>query len=250
MIDPRNQFGPVAESYLTSQVHSNPNALERMIQVVKPHGGTVVDVATGAGHTAYAFAPFVDRMIATDITESMLELTKKTAEERGLTNVETTIAKAESLPFDDGSITGVTCRMGAHHFDDVPKFLEEAYRVLAPGGWLLVVDTIGDDDDEADGQVDHLERVRDPSHRRNYRTFEWKRMAEDAGFKVEHTEESWKAIDIEDWLNRMRVADEDKEHLRQVIDNAKGRFAEYLHPQIYDGKQHFHLRELLMLARK
>ena len=250
MRDPRTSFEPVAANYLTSAVHSNPDALEHMVEVVQPKGGVVVDVATGAGHTAYTFAPYVDRVIATDITKSMLAITRKTAQDRKIDNIEVVYALAENLPFRTRSLTGLTCRMGAHHFNDVKRFVQESYRAIKPGGWFLLVDTIGDDDDEADEQVDHLERVRDPSHRRNYRTFEWKQMASSAGFEVQHTDERWKPIEIEDWLVRMRVTEPDQKHLREFIDNAKGKFAEYLHPAIYDGKKHFHLKELLMLCTK
>lgn len=250
MRDPRTSFEPVAASYLTSAVHSNPDALDRMVQVVQPNGGVVVDVATGAGHAAYSFAPHVDHVIATDITPSMLKLTRDTARERNITNLDVVFALAEELPFQNEKLTGLTCRMGAHHFNNVPRFVAETYRSIKPGGWFLLVDTIGDDDDNADEQIDHLERVRDPSHRRNYRTFEWKKFATDAGFTVDHVEETWKAIDVEDWMERMRVPATDRDHLREVIANAKGAFADYLKLETKDGKDFFHLKEMLLFARK
>lgn len=250
MRDPRTSFEPVAASYLTSAVHSNPDALSRMVQIARPKGGMVVDVATGAGHTAYAFAPHVDTVIATDITEAMLKLTRKTAQERGIANMAFAYALAESLPFRDGSFAGLTCRMGAHHFNDVSRFVQEALRTLEPGGWMLLVDTIGDENDEADEQVDHLERVRDPSHRRNLKRSAWIALAEKMGFRVEHEEETKKELDLEDWMERMKVPAPDREHLRQVVQSATGAFANYLEPSTKNGTQHFHLKELLMLARK
>ena len=250
MRDPRTSFEPVAASYLTSAVHSNPDALEHMVEVAQPNGGVVVDVATGAGHTAYTFAPYVNRVIATDITKSMLDLTRKTARERSIHNLDVVYALAEALPFRNQSLTGLTCRMGAHHFDDVPRFVGETFRAIKPGGWFLLVDTIGADDDEADEQVDHLERVRDPSHRRNYRPFEWKDIAEKAGFSVKHMDQTTKKLEIEDWMERMRVPSEDRQHLRDVVAKASGKFAEYLMPETTDGKSYFHLHELLMFAQK
>jgi SAM-dependent methyltransferase len=250
MRDPRTSFEPVAASYLTSAVHSNPDALDRLIQVVRPSGGAVVDVATGAGHTAYVFAPHVDRVVATDITPSMLQLTRKTADERGIQNLDVVFALAEQLPFQTQALTGLTCRMGAHHFDDVPRFVQETYRSLKPGGWFLLVDTIGDEDDEADEQVDHLERVRDPSHRRNLKRSAWLALAAQCGFRVEHEEERTKDIEVEDWMERMRVPADDRFHLHEVLDKAVGKFAQYLDPMVKDGKKYFHLHELLMFARK
>jgi len=250
MRDPRTSFEPVAADYLTSAVHANPSALDRMIEVVQPKGGVVVDVATGAGHTAYTFAPHVDRVIATDITPAMLKVTRDTARQRSIGNLDVVFALAEALPFQTHSLTGITCRMGAHHFNDVPAYIAESYRAIKPGGWFLLIDTIGDDDDAADEELDHLERVRDPSHRRNFRTREWKDMATQAGFKVQHTEEGWKDIEVEDWMERQRVPDKDRIHLREVIEGAKGKFAEYLHTEVIDGKKYFHLKELLLFATK
>ena len=71
----------------------------------------MLDVATGAGHTALAFAPHVAKVTATDITEEMLAETRKLAESRGLANVKTLTANAEDLPFPDASFDLVVCRL-------------------------------------------------------------------------------------------------------------------------------------------
>ncbi len=77
----------------------------------------MLDVATGGGHVAYTFAPHVERVWASDITQEMLDMVKKEAAKRGLANVRTTYAKAEALPFEDESFDLVTCRIAPHHFE-------------------------------------------------------------------------------------------------------------------------------------
>ncbi len=250
MVDPRSQFGPVAASYLTSAVHSDQAALQHLIEVAQPSGGVVVDVATGAGHTAYAFAPYVDRVIATDITEAMLNVTRKTAIERGIDNFEVCFAEAENLPFRSEALAGVTCRMGAHHFRNVPRFIEDTYRALAQGGWLLVVDTIGSEDEEADDLVDQFERLRDGSHQRNIKGSKWKEVAEDAGFQIERFEEKNLELDLESWMERMRTPSEHREQIRSMVASAIGRFADYLAAETRLGQTYINLREMLFLARK
>ena len=64
----------------------------------------VLDVATGAGHTAAAFAPHVARAVASDLTAEMLQEAAKLAKAKGLANMETARADAEALPFDDGQL--------------------------------------------------------------------------------------------------------------------------------------------------
>ena len=83
----------------------------------------VLDVATGAGHTALAFAPLVARVVASDITGEMLAEAAKLAGARGLANVETAHAEAGNLPFPDASFDLVTCRLAAHHFPAPAAFV-------------------------------------------------------------------------------------------------------------------------------
>ena len=105
----------------------------------------MLDVATGAGHTALAFAPHVAKVTATDITEEMLGETRKLAKARGLTNVKALTAKAEDLPFPDANFDLVVCRLAAHHFRKIGGFVSEAFRVLMPGGMIGIVDNVAPD---------------------------------------------------------------------------------------------------------
>ena len=74
----QEQFGATAAHYLTSKPHAKGKSLERLVELVKPQPGwRALDVATGAGHTAYAFAPHVARVWASDITEEMLALVRE-----------------------------------------------------------------------------------------------------------------------------------------------------------------------------
>ena len=116
----QQRFGRAAADYATSEVHAKGASLARLVELTepKPHW-RVLDVATGAGHTALAFAPHVAKVTATDITKEMLAETRKLAKARGLSNVKTLSAGAEDLPFPDASFDLVVCRLAAHHFDDV-----------------------------------------------------------------------------------------------------------------------------------
>ena len=66
------QFGPNAAAYATSAVHAKGASLPRMVELAAPEKHWVaLDVASGAGHTAAAFAPHVARVIAADLTEEI-----------------------------------------------------------------------------------------------------------------------------------------------------------------------------------
>src|SRR5205809_3910662 len=76
----QQQFGAHAASYATSAVHAKGASLARLIELVKPaRHWQALDVATGAGHTAAAFAPHVAGVIASDLTEEMLQESAKLA---------------------------------------------------------------------------------------------------------------------------------------------------------------------------
>src|SRR4029078_2365371 len=113
----QEEFGTTAATYLPSKPHALGKSLERLVALTSPQKGWhVLDVATGGGHVAYAFAPHVARVWATDITQEMLDLVKSEAQKRQLSNVRTAYAKAEALPFEDGDFDLVTCRIDTHHF--------------------------------------------------------------------------------------------------------------------------------------
>ena len=101
----------LAAAYATSEVHAKGASLARLVEISepKPHW-RVLDVATGAGHTAFAFAPHVAKVTATDIDDEMLAETRKFAKANGLANVRTLTAEDPSR--DTGSGPDFTLKEG------------------------------------------------------------------------------------------------------------------------------------------
>jgi len=118
--------------------------LARVRQQVVEHtgadkGSTILDVATGTGQQAFAFAKRGYDVVGVDITESMLDIARKN-NKAGL--VEFEAGDATHLRFTDGSFD-VACISFALH--DMPltirkRVLEEMARVTRPNGIILVVD--------------------------------------------------------------------------------------------------------------
>src|SRR5215217_1678581 len=91
------QFGAVAERYVTSAIHARGGDLARMIELAQPRGDQrLLDIATGGGHTALAFAPHVREVVATDLTPKMLAAAEAFVRGQAATNVRFEHADAEA----------------------------------------------------------------------------------------------------------------------------------------------------------
>ena len=102
----------------------------------------VLDLATGTGDFALA----ADRLgpqqvVGIDMAIEMLRLgAAKVAAKRPPMPLELLVGDAEQLPFQDNTFDLVTGAFGVRNFGNIPSGLAEAYRVLKPGGQLLVLD--------------------------------------------------------------------------------------------------------------
>ncbi len=245
-----DRWGEVAGQYLTSQWHSNEEALQKLIGIVQPEGGLILDVGTGAGHTAFAFAPFVDGVVAYDSSQGMLNVAMQEAERRGIKNFETKLGDAHDLPFADGTFNGIVTRCAAHHFKNPRTFLSEAFRSLKPGGWFLLVDTVGIEEPDDDEILDTIERLRDPTHVRNLTIETWLQLAAEAGFEREKIETHAKPLNLKEWLDRQNTPPAERARVEQLIAQATGSLKEYLNPFGTGDDRVFHLREAAILFRK
>lgn len=244
----REQFGANAAAYITSQPHAQGASLARLVAVVKPRSDwRVLDIATGTGHTAFAFAPHVAQVWATDITSEMRVLTRQQAKERGLDNVTVETADAEALPYDEASFDLVTCRIAPHHFGAVALFVRESKRVLRPGGLLAVVDNIVPPGAAGD-YVNAFEKLRDPSHGRCLSLDEWLILLTEAGFIIQFQETLDKQMVFESWAARHDCVMQ--ANLRAMLTEVRGEAADFLQPQVGVEETTFHLQEGIIIGRR
>lgn len=244
----QEQFGKNAAGYLTSTPHALGKSLERLVALTAPQKGwRALDIASGGGHVAYTFAAHVERVWATDITQEMLDLVKGEAAKRGLSNIRTTYAKAEALPFEDASFDLVTCRIAPHHFDSIADFLDEVRRVLKASGVFAVVDNVVPDGSVGD-YVNAFERFRDPSHLRAWTMEEWRAALKTHGFAVTHEEQLYKQMEFKSWATRHDA--NMQAFLRSMLAQAAPEVKATLEPKGAGAELTFRLSEGLFIARR
>jgi ubiquinone/menaquinone biosynthesis C-methylase UbiE len=106
---------------------------------IHPEGmKTVLEIACGTGrvtnHLRNALSPDT-RLVATDLNADMIGIAKINVPDQG---IEWVVADALELPFEDGYFDLVVCQFGLMFVPDKARALEEFYRVLKPGGHILL----------------------------------------------------------------------------------------------------------------
>ena len=185
-----------ARAYRESAIHASGDDLDLVVEWCEPGPGvTVLDVATGGGHVARRLREAGATVVTTDPAPGM--------------QADTT-APAESLPFADGSFDAVACRIAAHHFADVIAALREMARVARER--VVICDNVfvSETSEEAD-------RLRDPSHVRNYSAPEWHSFFELAGLEVADERHFARDTDFASWLERTGCTGDDAQRVRDLL---------------------------------
>ncbi|PLY01786.1 MAG: SAM-dependent methyltransferase [Desulfuromonas sp.] len=249
----REQFGRTADGYVRNKGFASGKDLEEAAALLKPTtDDTLLDVATGGGHTALFFAPMVRQVVASDLTMQMLKRAQEYISEEG--NVENVIfreADAEDLPFPAGSFTLLTCRIAPHHFPDTPRALSEFHRVLRRGGRMAIIDTLQPDEPEIAAFFQDLEQRRDPTHVRAFTKAEWLSMIEDAEFILHETKVFEKTHDFQEWAQRSGLNRNAIQELNRLMIEAPAEIQDYFQIETFAGEvESFTDRKLLIYASR
>jgi len=199
-------FSSSAANYTAANIHARGEDLQWLLQAHEIGGNErVLDIGTGTGHAAFAFAPHVRLVEGIDITPAMLAQAEIGAEERGLKNVVFSIGDAEDIPRDDASYDLVVSRWCAHHYQHIRQAVAEIARVLKPGGVFLLIDSCSPTNARLDSFLNTLEMLRDSGHVRNYSISEWLAFTELVGIHGEVLHEWGLRLDGLDWVERMKT---------------------------------------------
>ena len=185
-----------AEAYRQSAIHAGGEDLDLVVAWCEPAEGVdVLDVATGGGHVARKLREAGANVVTVDPAPGMRA---------------DVIAPADHLPFADSSFDAVACRLAAHHFPDVLAAVKEMARVARSRVVICDNTFVSESSEEAD-------RVRDPSHVRNYGVAEWRSFFELAGLDNADEALMQRPLEIEPWLARVECAGAEAQRVRELL---------------------------------
>ena len=104
---------------------------------------SILDIATGTGDLAISMYRQLkaDRIVGADISEGMMEVGRRKVAEAGLSeHITFEYQDCTALTYPEGSFAAVPAAFGVRNFEDIEPGIAEMYRVLKPGGHLMILE--------------------------------------------------------------------------------------------------------------
>ena len=117
---------------------------KKVVRIVKEtKAESILDIATGTGDLIISMANSeATKLVGLDISQGMLAVGQEKINKKGLSSrIEMVLGDSETLPFDASSFDAITVAFGVRNFENLEKGLSDIYRVLKPGGTLVILET-------------------------------------------------------------------------------------------------------------
>lgn len=102
----------------------------------------IVDLGAGEGLISQLLARRAEKVVCVDNSPKMVEFGSDLAKKNGFTNLSYKLGDIEAVPLDDNTFDCALLSQALHHAPHPQKAVEEAYRILRPGGQLIIIDLL------------------------------------------------------------------------------------------------------------
>ena len=138
----KEYFDQLAPEYDETRVKCYGSALRDILLEKAPvaESAVVADIGTGTGYLAKALARKASHVYAVDVSPEMLAVARREMAKESLGNVEFIEGDANELPLADAAVDMVFANMLLHHIADPGLALAQFFRVLKPGGQVVIAD--------------------------------------------------------------------------------------------------------------
>jgi len=249
----RESFTTQAEAFAANPWVTDEQRIVRLVAAARLAGNErVLDIATGPGYIAEAFAGAAREVIGVDLTDAMLAIAKERTAARGICNVSFRAADAQNLTFENGSFDVAVCRLTLHHLQKPLQVLREMTRVCKAGGTVLVEDIYASEFPERAAYQDRWEILRDPSHVRTLPLSELLQLFRDAGLETSAVSTADDLTpEVERWLATTKVPPERAAEIRRLLEEDRLKDLSGTRPfQDATGRLYFHARTVILAGRK
>ncbi len=249
----RESFTTQAAAFAANPWVSDEERIRRLVSAAHLTGNErVLDIATGPGYIAEAFAGVAREVVGIDLTDAMLAIAIERTKQRGVSNVSFRAGDAEKLPFENEQFDVVVCRLALHHVREPLQVLREMTRVCRVGETVLVEDIYASEHPERAAHQDCWEKLRDPSHVRTLPLSELLQLFCNAGLETEAVSTAEDLTpEVERWLATTKVAPEQAAEVRRLLEEDRIQDLSGTRPfQDEMGRLCFHARTAIVTGRK
>jgi ubiquinone/menaquinone biosynthesis C-methylase UbiE len=243
-----DQFTRQAAPFAGAASIRNEEALNRIVQWAGTGPeDTVLDVASGPGLLACAFARVAKHATGIDMTPAMLDQARKLQQERELNNVTWQSGDVYALPFPQPQFSIISSRFAFHHFQDPLAALKEMKRVCLPEGRVVVADMAPQP--ERSAALNAAEILRDPSHVHALTEEELRGLFAKVGFTDPQVTHYRVEGEMEELLARSFPNEGDADRLRKIFADSIADNALDLNTRQENGKIYYSFPVAVLVAK-
>ena len=249
----RQSFTTQAQAFASNPWVSDEDRIARLVAAARLIGNErVLDLATGPGYIAEAFARAAREAVGLDLTEAMLTIARERTQQRGVANVSFRSGDAQALPFGDAEFDVVVCRLALHHVKYPLGLLREMSRVSRLGATILIEDIYASEHPERAAYQDRWELLRDPSHVRALPLSALLQLFRDSRLEVDQVLTAEDLMpEVERWMSTTQVSPEKAAEIRRLLEDDRVHDLSGARPyQDETGRMHFHSRTAILGGRK